>query len=67
MQERLDICEAALQIYLKEAAHIVYDAVWADPSDPGQTYQNAAGALLTELRKRAGISAVLGPFQPLEH
>jgi hypothetical protein len=45
----------------------VYDAVWADPSDPGKTYQNAASALLTELRKRAGITAVLGPFQPLKH
>src|SRR5579872_1932497 len=67
IQERLDVCEAALQIDLKEAAQIVYDAVWADPSDPNKTYQNAAGALLTELRKRAGISAVLGPFQPLEH
>ena len=67
IQERLDICEAALQIDLKEAAQIVYDAVWADPSDPNKTYQNAAGALLTELRKRGGISAVLGPFQPLEH
>jgi hypothetical protein len=67
VQERLDICEAALQIDLKEAAQIVYDAVWADPSDPNKTYQNAAGALLTELRKRAGISAVMGPFQPLEH
>jgi len=66
-QERLDVCEAALQIDLKEAAQIIYDAVWADPSDPSKTYQNAAGALLTELRKRAGISAVLGPFQPLEH
>lgn len=67
IQERLDVCEASLQIDLKEAAQIVYDAVWADPSDPSKTYQNAAGALLTELRKRAGISAVLGPFQPLEH
>jgi len=67
VQERLDACEAALQIDLKEAAQIVYDAVWADASDPSKTYQNAAGALLTELRKRAGISAVLGPFQPLEH
>jgi hypothetical protein len=52
---------------LKEAAQIIYDAVWADPSDPGKTYQNAASALLTELRKRAGITTVLGPFQPLTH
>ena len=65
LQERLDLFEAALHIELKEAAQIIYDAVWADPSDPSKTYQNAAGALLTELRKRAGISTVLGPFQPL--
>jgi hypothetical protein len=67
IQERLDVCEAALHIDLKEAAQIIYDAVWADPTDPGKTYQNAASALLTELRKRAGITAVLGPFQPLTH
>lgn len=67
LQERLDVCEAALHIDLKEAAQIIYDAVWADPSDPGKTYQNAASALLTELRKRAGITTVLGPFQPLSH
>jgi len=67
VQERLDICEAALHIDLKEAAQIVYDAVWADASDPGKTYQNAASALVAELRKRAGINAVRGPFQPLEH
>lgn len=67
IQERLDVCEAALHIDLKEAAQIVYDAVWADASDPGKTYQNAASALLGELRKRAGITAVMGPFQPLSH
>jgi len=67
IQERLDVCEAALHIDLKEAAQIVYDAVWADASDPGKTYQNAASTLLAELRKRAGITAVRGPFQPLSH
>ncbi|MFZ0731496.1 MAG: hypothetical protein WAM79_04145 [Candidatus Sulfotelmatobacter sp.] len=67
LQERLDVCEAALHMELKEAAQIVYDAVWADPSDPGKTYQNAASALLAELRKRAGITAVFSPFQPLTH
>ena len=67
LQERADVLDAALHMELKEAAQIVYDAVWADPSDPGQTYQNAASALLSELRKRAGITAVLGPFQPLTH
>jgi hypothetical protein len=67
LQERLDVFEAALHLELKEAAQIIYDAVWADPSDPGKTYQNAASALLTELRKRAGMTTVLGPFQPLAH
>ncbi|SRR6266496_3472315 len=67
LQERLDVCEAALHMELKEAAQIIYDAVWADPSDPGKTYQNAASAILGELRKRAGITTVLGPFQPLTH
>ena len=67
LQERLDVFEAALHIDLKEAAQIIYDAVWADPSDPSKTYQNAASALLNELRKRAGMTTVLGPFQPLSH
>ncbi len=67
LQERVDVCEAALHIELKEAAQIVYDAVWADSSDPSKTYQNAANALMTELRKRAGITTLLGPFQPLTH
>ena len=65
VQERLDVFEAALHMDLKEAAQIIYDAVWADPSDPNKTYQNAASALLTELRKRAGMNSVMGPFQPL--
>ncbi len=67
LQERVDILEAALHMDLKEATQIVYDAVWADASDPSKTYQNAANALMSELRKRAGITAVLGPFQPLTH
>ena len=67
LQERTDIFEAALHLDLKEAAQIVYDAVWADASDPSKTYQNAASALLSELRKRAGMATVLGPFQPLSH
>ena len=65
LQERVDVCEAALHIDVKDAAQIVYDAVWADPSDPSKTYTNAASALLTELRKRAGVSSMIGPFQPL--
>lgn len=67
LQERLDVFEAALHMDLKEAAQIVYDAVWADASDPAKTYQNAASALLAQLRKRAGVSTVIGPFQPLSH
>jgi hypothetical protein len=67
LQEQVDIFEAALHLDLKEGARIVYDAVWADASDPGKTYQNAANALLSELRKRAGMTTVLGPFQPLSH
>jgi hypothetical protein len=65
LQERVDVFEAALHMDIKEAAQIVYDAVWADPSDPSKTYTNAASALLTELRKRAGVSSMIGPFQPL--
>ena len=64
--ERNDLLEAALHMDLTEAT-VVYQAVWADPSDPSKTYQNAARAILGELRKRAGISAVLGSFQPLAH
>ncbi len=67
LQERADVMEAALHIELKEAAQIVYDAVWADASDPGKTYENAASALLAELRRRAGVSSMFGPFQPLTH
>jgi len=65
LQERADVYEAALHIDLKDAAQIIYDAVWADPSDPSKTYTNAASALLSELRKRSGVSSLLGPFQPL--
>jgi hypothetical protein len=67
LQERVDVFEAALHLDLKEAAQIIYDAVWADPSDPSKTYQNAASALLTVLRKRAGMNSLLGPFQALSH
>ncbi|MBZ5649226.1 MAG: hypothetical protein LAO18_01945 [Acidobacteriia bacterium] len=67
LQERVDLMEAALHMDLVEATRVVYEAVWADPSDPGKTYQNAARAILAELRKRAGISVVLGSLQPLTH
>jgi hypothetical protein len=65
LQDRVDVFEAAMHIDLKEAAQIVYDAVWADPSDPNKTYANAAAALISELRKRSGSSGVISPFQPL--
>jgi len=67
LQQRVDLLEAALHMDLVEATRVVYEAVWADPSDPSKTYQNAARAVLAELRKRAGISVVLGSLQPLTH
>jgi hypothetical protein len=67
LQERVDVLEAALHIDLKEAAQLIYDAVWADPSDPTKTYTNAAAALIGELRKRSGVANVIGPFQPLDN
>ncbi len=67
LQERVDVLEAAMHMDLREVTQLVYDAVWSDPSDPSQTYQNAAQAVLTELHRRAGISPVLGRLQPLAH
>jgi len=64
LQERVDVLEAALRIDLKEAAQIVYQAVWANPSDPTKTYQNAAHALLTELRKRSGVTPTFTLLEP---
>ncbi len=57
LREKLARTEAALLIDLREAAQIVYQAVWADPSptDPSRTYHSAAQALLNELCQRAGI------------
>jgi hypothetical protein len=67
LQQKADQMEAAIHIDVKEAAQIVYDAVWADPADPAKTYQNAASALLTEIRKRAGMNIVLTTLQPYKH
>jgi hypothetical protein len=64
LQHRVDVLEAALHLELREAAQIVYDAVWADPSDPNMTYQNAAQALLIELRRRAGVTTSFGHLAP---
>lgn len=66
-RQQADRMEAALHMDMKEAAKIVYEAVWADTSDPNSTYLNAASALLSELRKRAGIGLLLGANQPLAH
>ena len=66
-RQQADRMEAALHMDAKEAAKIVYEAVWADTSDPNRTYLNAASALLSELRKRAGIGLLLGANQPLAH
>lgn len=66
-RQQADRLEAALHMDAKEAAKIVYEAVWADTSDPGTTYLNAATALLAELRKRAGIGLLLGSHRPLAH
>lgn len=65
LQERMDVLEAALHMDLKEAAQVVYDAVWADTGDSSKTYENAAQALLTELRKRAGVTQTYGLAKPL--
>lgn len=62
-----DRLEAALHMDTKEAAKIVYEAVWADTSDPNRTYYNAAAALIAEMRRRAGIGLLLGANQPLAH
>lgn len=64
LQERVDVLEAAMHMDITEAAQVIYDAVWADPSDPSKTYQNAAQAMLAELRRRSGITQVFGPLQP---
>jgi hypothetical protein len=66
-RQQADRLEAALHMDAREAAKIVYDAVWADTSDPNSTYLNAATALLSELRKRAGVGLLLGANQPLAH
>ena len=62
-----DRLEAALHMDAREGAKIVYEAVWADTSDPNVTYLNAARALLNELQKRAGVGLLLGSNQPLAH
>ena len=67
LQERVDVLEAALLMDAKEAAQIVYNAVWADTSDCNKTYHNAAQALLNEVRRRAGVKLVINRAQNLAH
>lgn len=67
VRQQADRLEAALHMDVKEAAQIVYAAVWADTSDPSRTYINAAAAILSELRRRAGIGLLLGSNQSLSH
>ena len=67
--ERMEQLEAALCIDVREAAQLIYEAVWSDPSpsDPSRTYQNAAEAVLGELRRRAGMSILFGAISPYTH
>lgn len=67
--ERTEQLEAALCMDVREAAQLIYEAVWSDPSpsDPSRTYQNAAQAVLGELRRRAGMSILFGPVPPYTH
>ena len=65
LQERVDVLEAALHMDVKEATQIVYDAVWADNTDTDKSYENAAAALLSELRKRSGVPNTFGLMKPL--
>jgi hypothetical protein len=67
VRERMDVLEAALHMDVKEAAQIVYEAVWADPTDSTKTYENAAQALLSELRKRSGVTPLYELLQPSSH
>ena len=67
--ERMEQLEAALCMDVREAAQLIYEAVWSDPSpsDPSRTYQNAAQAVLGELRRRAGMSMMFGAVPPYTH
>ena len=57
LREKLARTEAALFMDLREAARVIYEAVWTGPSpvEASRTYQNAAEALLNELRHRACV------------
>jgi hypothetical protein len=67
--ERAERLEAALALETRVAAQVIYEAVWADPTptDPTRTYQNAAQAILNELRRRAGLAMFMSTVQPYTH
>lgn len=67
--ERMEQLEAVLCMDVREAAQLIYEAVWSDPTpnDPSRTYQNAAQAILGELRRRAGLSMMFGAVPPYTH
>ena len=67
--ERMEQLEAALCMDIREAAQLIYEAVWSDPSpsDPSRTYQNAAQAVLGELRRRAGLNMLFSAVPPYTH
>jgi hypothetical protein len=67
--ERMEQLEAILCMDVREAAQLIYEAVWSDPTpnDPSRTYQNAAQAILGELRRRAGLSMMFGAAPPYTH
>ena len=64
LRQQADRMEQALHMDPKEATKIIYDAVWADTSDPNRTYANAAVAILAELQGRAGLSSAPGKHKP---
>jgi len=66
-QEAADRMEAALHMDPAGSRHNhLRRPVWADTSDPEQTYVNAAQALLHELRQRSGLPSTPGApgFRP---
>src|SRR5437870_4193996 len=54
-----------LDMAAKQPPHSLYAAGWPAPSAPGTTHPDDAGALMAELRKRAGRAALLAVPQAL--
>ena len=67
LQGRVDLLEAALHMDLKEATQVIYDAVWSDPLIPARPTTMQPGLFLANYASGRGVSAVLGPLQPLPH